>query len=118
MLSQPSRVKVNFDYDRKRDYDITDDLNSSDYLFSQTVINIHQLYAKKLRKFCFQLKFKPGYYGLLESAFTDFFDQMSKRDSLMRLETENGKNATKLNEWSESILKELEDDDNIERDKK
>lgn len=118
VLSQPSRVKVNFDYDRKRDFNINEDPNSSDYLFSQTVLNIHQLYAKRLRKACFQLKFKPGYHGLLESAFTDYFEQMRKRDNAMRLETENGKNLAKLNEWSEAILKELEEDNSLERDKK
>jgi hypothetical protein len=117
-MSQPSRVKVNFDYDRKRNYTINDDPNSTDYLFSQTVLNIHQLYAKKLRKACFQLKFKPGYHGLLESAFLDYFEQMRKRDNDMRLETENGKNIEKLNEWSEMISKELEDDNQLEKDKK
>jgi hypothetical protein len=118
MLNQPSRVKVNFDYDRKRNYTITDDPNSSDYLFSQTVLNIHQLYAKKLRKACFQLKFKPGYHGLLDAAFLDYFEQMRKRDNDMRLETENGKNLSKLNEWAETILKELEEDNNFEKQKK
>lgn len=118
VMSQPSRVKVNFDYDRKRDYTINDDPNSPDYLFSQTVLNIHQLYAKKLRKACFQLKFKPGYHGLLESAFLDYYEQMIKRDNDMRLETNNGKNLAKLNEWSEIILKELEEDNQIEKLKK
>lgn len=117
-MNQPSRVKVNFDYDRKRDYTINDDPNSSDYLFSQTVLNIHQLYAKKLRKACFQLKFKPGYHGLLESTFLDYFEQMRKRDNDMRLETDNGKNIAKLNEWAETILKEMEEDGNIEKEKK
>lgn len=118
VLHQPSRVKVNFDYDRKRDYTINDDPNSSDYLFSQTVINIHQLYAKRLRKACFQLKFKPGYHGLLEAAYLDYFEQMRKRDNDMRLETENGKNLARLNEWSEMILKELEEDNSYEKEKK
>lgn len=118
VLSQPSRVKVNFDYDRKRNYTLDDDPNSSDYLFSQTVLNIHQLYAKKLRKACFQLKFKPGYHGLLESAFLEYFEQMRKRDNDMRVETENGKNNAKLTEWSETILKELEEDNFKEKEKK
>jgi len=39
----------------------------------------------------------------------DYFEQMVKRDNAMRLETENGKNISKLNEWSELILKELEE---------
>jgi len=118
VLSQPSRVKVNFDYDRKRNYSIIDDPTSSDFLFSQTVLNIHQLYAKKLRKVCFQLKFKPGYHGLLDAAFIDYFEQMRKRDNSMRLATENGLNIEKLNQWSEMILKELEDDNMIEKNKK
>lgn len=118
LMGQPSRVKVNFDYDRKRDYTINDDPNSPDYLFSQTVLNIHQLYAKKLRKACFKLQFKPGYYGLLESTFTEYFEQMRKRDNDMRLETENGKNLDRLNQWSETILNELEEDNKIEKNKK
>jgi hypothetical protein len=118
ILNQPSRVKVNFDYERKRNYTLVDDPNSPDYLFSQTVLNIHQLYAKRLRKACFQLKFKPGYHGLLEGAFHDYFEQMRKRDNDMRLETENGKNIPKLNEWSEIILKELEEDGVKEKEKK
>ena len=118
VLSEPSRVKVNFDYDRKRNYTINDNPTSSDFLFSQTVLNIHQLYAKRLRKACFQLKFKPGYHGLLDAAFLDFFEQMRKRDNDMRLETENGKNIAKLNEWSETILKELEEDNFKEKEKK
>jgi hypothetical protein len=118
MLNQPSRVRVNFDYDRKRNYTIDDDPRSSDFIFSQTVLNIHQLYAKKLRKACFQLKFKPGYHGLLESTFIDYFEQMRKRDNEMRLETENGKNISKLNEWSATILKELEEDSALEKEKK
>lgn len=118
ILSQPSRVKVNFDYDRKRNYSIDVDLESSDYLFSQTVLNIHQLYAKRLRKACFQLKFKPGYHGLLESTFLEYFEQLRKRDNDMRLETENGKNIAKLNEWSEIILKELDADVLYEKEKK
>lgn len=118
LMNSPSRVKVNFDYERKRDYTLNDDPNSSDYLFSQTVLNIHQLYAKKLRKACFDLKFKPGYFGLFESAFTEYFEQMRKRDNEMRLETENGKNIERLNQWSETILKELEDDNFLEKSKK
>ena len=108
-LNQPSRVRVNFEYDRKSNFTIEEDIESSDYLYSQTVLNIHQLYAKKLRKVCFQLKFKPGYHALFESAFVDYFEQMVKRDNAMRLETENGKNISKLNEWSDLILKELEE---------
>jgi hypothetical protein len=76
------------------------------------------LYAKRLRKACFQLKFKPGYHGLLEGAFHDYFEQMRKRDNDMRIETENGKNIPKLNEWSEIILKELEEDGVKEKEKK
>ena len=118
MMNNPTRVKVNFDYERKRDYTLNDNPNSSDFLYSQTVLNIHQLYARKLRKACFQLKFKPGYHGLLESAFLDYFEQMRKRDNEMRMETENGKNQARLNEWSELILKELEEDANFEKVKK
>lgn len=114
VMSQPSRVKVNFDYDRKRDYTINDDPESSDYLFSQTVLNIHQLYAKKLRKACFKLQFKPGYYGLLESAFTEHFEQMQKRDNDMRLETENGKNLSKLTEWAQKISDEMEAENKLD----
>ncbi len=110
MFNQPSRVRVNFEYDRKRNYDIDEDIESSDYIYSQTVLNIHQLYANKLRRACFKLKFKHGYYGLLESTFIDYFEQMKKRDSDMRLDTENGKNIPKLNEWSATILKELEEE--------
>jgi hypothetical protein len=102
-------VRVNFEYDRKSNFTIEEDIESSDYLYSQTVLNIHQLYAKKLRKACFQLKFKPGYHGLFESTFVDYFEQMVKRDNAMRQETENGKNISKLNEWSDLILKELEE---------
>jgi hypothetical protein len=118
VLSEPSRVKVNFDYDRKRNYTIDENPTSTDFLFSQTVLNIHQLYAKRLRKACFQLKFKPGYHGLLDAAFLDYFEQMRKRDNDMRLETENGKNIAKLNEWSETIFKELEEDNFKEKEKK
>jgi hypothetical protein len=103
-------VRVNFEYDRKSNFTIDEDIESSDYIYSQTVLNIHQLYANKLRRACFNLKFKHGYYGLLESTFIDYFEQMKKRDSDMRLDTENGKNIPKLNEWSATILKELEEE--------
>jgi hypothetical protein len=43
---------------------------------------------------------------------------MRKRDNDMRIETENGKNIPKLNEWSEIILKELEEDGVKEKEKK
>jgi hypothetical protein len=52
------------------------------------------------------------------AAFLDYFEQMRKRDNDMRLETENGKNIAKLNDWSEIIFKELEEDNFKEKEKK
>ena len=118
MINQPSRVRVNFDYSRKRDYTNDDKTNSPDFIFSQTVIGIQQLYAKRLRKSLFKLKYRQGYFALLDSAFADYLEQMIKRDNEMRLETANGKDVAKLTEWSAMIVRELEEDTIKEREKK
>jgi hypothetical protein len=107
-LSQPSRVKVGFDYDRKHSYTINLNIASDDFMYSQTILNIYQLYARKLRKACYQIKFKPGYYGIFESTFAEYFSQLSETDNLFRIDTENGKNNSKLKDWSSKIEKELE----------
>lgn len=117
VMTSPSRVKVNFEYDRKRDYTIVNELGNNDYLYSQTVQNIYQLYARKLRKECFKINFKPGYYGLLESAFDEYFSLMRSRDNEMRADTENGRNTSKLTEWSVLILRELDAEDANDRTK-
>lgn len=107
-LYHASHVKVGFNYRRFEDLGLDPSQEDLQYLYSQTIINIYQYYSNVLRHSMYEIRFKPGYYGLFDNAFQEVYNEMLSVTTQFKEETDSGKNEEKLKEWNNRVSKNLE----------
>jgi hypothetical protein len=78
--------------------------------YNQTLFDIYELSARKLRKRVVETNFGVmDPVSLFNGIYSEHNDELSKIISQYRSETEIGNKAKKLTEWSEKIAQELKD---------